>query len=303
MQFSYHPDVRAALDERRPVVALESTVISHGLPFPHNLEVTRKMMAEIKSRGVVPAVIALIKGCVKIGLDEREIAFLADPAEKHAICKVSRSDISAILSQGGSGATTVSGTMILAERAAIRVFATGGIGGVHRGAEHTFDISADLKELGRTPVVVVASGCKSILDIPKTIEVLETEGVTVLGYKTRTFPTFYTHESTFPLLHSCSDLESLLQAIQTHFDLNLGGLLIGNPIPESASLGAEIVDTLVEQALREAEELKIQGKEVTPFLLRRMSELSGGKTLEANKALLIHNAGVAADIALGLAEA
>jgi len=302
MQFDYHLDVRAALDERKPVVALESTVISHGLPFPHNREVTQKMIAEIESRGVVPAVIAIIKGSVKIGLGEEEIAFLADPEEKQNICKVSRSDIATVIARGNSGATTVSATMILAERAGIRIFATGGIGGVHRGAEHTFDISADLKELGRTPVAVIASGCKSILDIQKTIEVLETEGVPVLGYNTKTFPTFYARESGFPLLHSSFDLETLVMTIKTHFNLNLGGLLIANPIPEIASLETEVVNSLVERALREAEELKIQGKEVTPFLLKKVSELSDGETLEANKALLIHNAALAADIARQLAQ-
>jgi pseudouridine-5'-phosphate glycosidase len=292
-------EVEMALQERKPVVALESTVISHGLPFPYNLEVTEKMLTAVRESGAVPAIIALMDGHIKIGLSSSEVEALASSKN---VMKVSRADLAYCLAQKEIGATTVSGTMFCAHQAGIQVFATGGIGGVHRGAETTFDISADLTELARTPVLVVCSGAKSILDIPKTLEYLETQGVPVVGYKTNSFPLFYIGNSHYDLQKSEDSAEGIANLARIHWGLGLKGIVVANPVPSGDSLESKEIESFIDQAIEESHEKGVVGKSVTPFLLKRVSELSKGKTLKANKSLLVNNASAAGQIAVSLKE-
>jgi pseudouridine-5'-phosphate glycosidase len=300
LKLNIRPEVAAALDAGRAVVALESTVISHGLPYPHNLEIARRLEAIIREGGAVPATVAILGGQIRVGLDDTQIQHLATAS---AIAKVSRRDLGAVLARGGDGATTVAATMIAAALAGIRVFATGGIGGVHRGGETSLDVSADLAELGKSPVAVVASGAKAILDLPRTLEVLETHGVPVIGYGTDRFPAFFSRDSGLALDARAETPEAAAVIMAAHWDLGLaGGLLVCNPVPEAAALAPEEVAAWVEVALGEAEAAAIAGAEVTPFLLSRLNELSAGRTLAANIALLEHNGAVAAEIALAFAD-
>lgn len=292
-------EIEVALHEKKPVVALESTVISHGLPYPDNLEVTEKMLSAVRASGAVPAIIALMDGYIKIGLNSSEIEILAHSKN---VMKVSRADLAYCLAQRKMGATTVSATMFCAHQAGIRVFATGGIGGVHRGAETTFDISTDLTELAQTPVLVVCSGAKSILDIPKTLEYLETQGVPVVGYKTSNFPLFYMGNSQYDLQKNENSPEDIAHLAKIHWNLGLKGLIVANPIPFEDSLDSNEIDSFITQAIKESHKKGIAGKSVTPFLLKRVSELSKGKTLKANKSLLVNNARVAGKIAVSLQE-
>ena len=294
-----HEEVADALSEGRPVVALESTIIAYGMPYPANLETAGRVAAAVRAEGAVPATVGLAGGRIKVGLDA---AMIERFAHSQGIAKVSRRDFAPVLAGGGDGATTVAGTMIVAALAGIPIFATGGIGGVHRGAETTFDISADLTELARSAVAVVSAGAKAILDLPKTLEVLETEGVPVIGYGTSEFPAFYVRTSGLALDAQVDTPETAARAIHTHRSLGLGsGVLIANPIPAAAALKRHEVEHWIEQAIDEAEDAGIAGKDVTPYLLDRLQALSGDATLNANRALIEHNARVAAQIAVAYA--
>ncbi len=278
-------------------VALESTVISHGLPWPHNLSLARRLEQIIIEEGAVPRTIGIIAGRVRVGLSDEELEHLA---RARGVRKVSRRDLPVATAMGQDGATTVAATMYLAARAGIRVFATGGIGGVHRG--HPFDVSADLEELAQTPVCVVCAGAKAILDLPLTLEVLETKGVPVIGYQTDEFPAFYSRTSGLPVDQRVDTPEQVALLFRAQRELGLpGGMLVVVPVPREAELSQERVAPIIERALAEAEEREIQGKDLTPFLLARVAELSGGDALRANLALLENNARVAARIALALA--
>ncbi|MBY0281263.1 MAG: pseudouridine-5'-phosphate glycosidase [Alphaproteobacteria bacterium] len=289
--------VQKALQKNTPIVALESTVISHGLPYPDNLEITKKMMSAITEAGAVPAVIGLVDGYIHVGLDEDELELFATHKD---ILKISRADIAYCLSEKRLGATTVSATMLCAFYAGIRVFSTGGLGGVHRGAEETFDISADLTELSKTPVLVVCSGAKSILDIPKTLEYLETQGVPVIGYNTNHFPLFFTKESEYPLTGCLKSPEEITSLADINWKLGLTGMVVANPVPSIDSLEGSIVEKWIQMATLEAIQQGIKGKAVTPFILARIAELSVGKTMKANKSLLVNNAALAGKIAVSL---
>lgn len=292
------PEVREALENGKAVVALESTIISHGLPWPENLEMARRTEALIRSRGAVPATIAIMRGRPKIGLSALEVEELA--SEK-AVVKVSRRDIGRVIATSAFGATTVAGTMVLAHLAGIRVFVTGGIGGVHRGATQSMDISADLEELAQTPVAVVCAGAKSILDIGLTLEYLETRGVPVIGLDTDNFPAFYTRNSGYSV-DVRLDLPAVARTMKAHWDLGLsGGLVIANPIPADKALEPVFIDSIIARALHEAEAQEIRGKNITPFLLAKIKELSAGRSLEANLALVYHNAEKGADLAVAYA--
>jgi len=298
---SVRDDVAAALQRRAPVVALESTVIAHGLPRPHNLETARKMEAAVRASGATPATIGILDGKMVVGLTDNQLAFLAEAQD---VAKVSRSDVSAVLASGRPGATTVAGTMFIAARAGLHVLATGGIGGVHRGSENTSDISADLTELSRTPVAVVCSGAKAILDLPRTVEVLETLGIPVVGYATNEFPAFYSRESGLPLQHRVDSPEDAARLIRIQWDLGcLGkgsssGIVIVNPPPAESALARAEIESLIVGALQAAERAGIRGKSVTPFLLEEVGRTSRGNTLETNIALLTANARLAAKIAV-----
>jgi pseudouridine-5'-phosphate glycosidase len=294
---SFSPEVAAALAAHRPLVALESTVIAHGLPRPHNLELARRMEAIVRVQGATPATIALLGGQIKIGLTDEELHYLANA---NGVWKVSRRDFPVIATRKADGATTVAGTMIAAAWAGIKVFATGGIGGVHRG-DHT-DVSADLPELARTPVAVVCAGAKSILDLPATLEWLETAGVPVIGLGTDEFPAFYARSSGLRLEARADSIAEVAAMIQTKWDMGLsGGVLIANPIPEDAALPAGMINGAIEQALAAAEAEGVKGKAATPFLLARVAEITGGSSLRANMALLENNARVAAQLAAQIA--
>jgi len=289
------PEIADALAAGRPVVGLESTAISHGLPRPYNLETARNMEAAVRDEGAVPATIGLLEGRLIVGLSRAEIELLA--SAEH-VAKVSRRDLAAALSSKQPGATTVAATMIIAAQAGIHIFATGGIGGVHRGAQNSFDISADLPELALTPVAVVCSGAKVILDLPRTLEMLETLGVPVIGYGTKEFPAFYSRESGLALDARVDTPLDAARLIAMHWSLGLtSGIVICNPPPVESSLPRELIESLVESALQSAEAGGIQGKAVTPYLLDHLARASGGKTLHTNIALLINNARVAAQIA------
>ncbi len=293
-----HPEVASALAERRPVVALESTVITHGLPYPDNLVTAGAIEAAVRDGGATPATIAIIRGRVRLGLTAEELDYLATRPTA-AVRKCSRRDLPLALAREEDGATTVAGTMIIAHLAGIELFATGGIGGVHRG--HPFDVSADLTELGRTPVTVVCSGAKSILDLPLTLEVLETNGVPVIGYGTDELPAFFARASGLPVtvrLDSPAEVAAVIRARQT---LSLkSGLLVTVPAPETEALDAVEAEIAIAQATREADEQGIHGPEATPWLLGRLVELTGGGSLQANTALLRHNGRVAGQIAAAL---
>jgi len=289
------PEIADALAAGRPVVALESTAISHGLPRPYNLETARNMEAAVRDEGAVPATIGLLEGRLIVGLSRAEIELLA--SAEH-VAKVSRRDLAAALSSKQPGATTVAATMIIAAQAGIHIFATGGIGGVHRGAQNSFDISADLPELARTPVAVVCSGAKVILDLPRTLEMLETLGVPVIGYGKKEFPAFYSRESGLALDARVDTPLDAARLIAMHWSLGLrSGIVICNPPPVESSLPRELIESLVESALQSAEAAGVHGKAVTPYLLDHLARASGGKTLHTNIALLVNNARVAAQIA------
>jgi pseudouridylate synthase len=291
-----HEEVAAALADRTPVVALESTVISHGLPHPHNLETARGMEAAVRAGGAVPATIAVFNGKLVVGTSAGELAFLAESKD---VAKVSRADLASAVASGRVGATTVATTALIAVRAGIRVFATGGIGGVHRGVEETLDISADLTELARTPVAVVCAGAKAILDLPRTLEMLETLGVPVVGYGTNELPAFYTRESGLRLHCRVDSAEEAVRLMATQWGLGLSaGIVFANPPPADSALGRHELEGLIAKARASAAAEKIQGKRVTPYLLEALSKGSGGRTLTANIALLLNNARVAAEIAV-----
>ncbi|QBJ76867.1 pseudouridine-5'-phosphate glycosidase [Aquitalea sp. USM4] len=291
-----HPEVAAALAAGQPVVALESTIISHGMPYPQNVATALQVEAEVRAHGAVPATIAIIDGRLKAGLGADEIELLGKRGRE--VVKVSRRDLPFIVAGRQTGATTVASTMIIAAMAGIRVFATGGIGGVHRGAQHSFDISADLQELAQTPVTVVCAGAKSILDLGLTLEYLETHGVPVIGYQTATLPAFFTRESAFKVdyrLDSAADIAAVMQA---KWAMALkGGMVVANPIPQQFAMPSDKIDAAIEQALQEASDQGIGGKESTPFLLARVCELTGGNSLASNIQLVLNNARLAAAIA------
>ena len=295
-----HPDVAAALAAGHPVVALESTIISHGMPWPRNAETALAVEAVVREAGAVPATIAVIDGRLKAGLAPAQIERLG--REGLAVAKASRRDLPLLVAQGRTGATTVAATMIVAAMAGIRVFATGGIGGVHRGAERSFDISADLQELARTPVAVVCAGIKSILDLGLTLEYLETHGVPVLGYGTAGLPAFYSRDSGFAVDARLDTPAEVADVLRAKWALGLGGgVVIANPIPEAHAMPRERIDAAIAQALAEAAAQGVHGKASTPFLLARVAELTGGQSLEANIALVKHNARLAAEVAGALA--
>ena len=291
-----HPEVAAALAQGRPVVALESTIISHGMPYPQNVQTALAVEETVRENGAVPATIAILGGRLKAGLTREEIEYLGRQGQK--VTKTSRRDLAVLVAKGADGATTVATTMMIAHMAGIRVFATGGIGGVHRGAQTTMDISADLQELARTDVAVVCAGAKAILDLKLTLEYLETHGVPVLGYGTDELPAFYTRTSGLKVDYRVDSPQELAAILQVRRDLGLsGGILVTNPIPEAWSMDPAVINGAIDRAVAEAEELGITGKEVTPFLLAKVKELTGGDSLEANIALVKHNAALAAQIA------
>ena len=287
-------EVQAALEARQAVVALESTVIAHGLPSPHNLEVARAMESAIRAEGAVPATVGIHEGKIVIGLSAGEIEHLGTA---EAVLKVSRRDLAVALAMKQLGATTVAGTMLCASMAGIRFFATGGIGGVHRGAESSMDISADLTELARTPVLVVCAGAKSILDLDLTLEYLETQGVPVLGWQTDEFPAFYVRSSGRRLAHRVDDEESVAAIARTQWECNLHGLVVGCPIPEAYAVDPASLEAATEEALRLAKQQSIRGSATTPFLLAHVAQATRGESVEANKALLVNNARRAARFA------
>ncbi len=304
----FQPAVRAALDAQRPVVALESTVITHGLPWPENLELARRMESTVRAHGAEPATIAVLGGRVHVGLAEEQLEALAQaPQAGRAVWKVSRRDYPVVLAQGRDGATTVAGTMIAAHWAGIRVFATGGIGGVHRGAAGgalATDISADLPELARTPVLVVCAGAKAILDLPATLEWLETHGVPVVGYGTDEFPAFYSRESGLTLDARADTPAEAAAIARALWGAELsGGVLVCAPCPAEHARPRAEMERAIAQAVREAEAQGVRGKAVTPFLLARVAALTHGESKTANLALLLNNARVAAEIAQALAAA
>ena len=293
------PAVQKALDEGRPVLALESTIISHGMPYPQNLETARLCEAEARKHGVEPATVAIIHGKLCAGLTDEELEYLAKAGPK--VAKASRRDLPILAARGADGATTVAATMIVAAMAGIRVFATGGIGGVHRGAEVTMDISADLEELARTPVAVVCAGAKSILDLGLTLEYLETKGVPVLGYRTETLPAFYTDESDFKVDYRMESPEEIAAAVTAQRDMGYpGGMLITNPIPHQYAMPKDVIDAAINQALAEAKEQGVKGKATTPFLLARVCELTGGESLKSNIKLVLNNVALGAQIAAAM---
>jgi len=290
-------EVETALAGGKPVVALESTIITHGMPYPANLETALAVEAVVRANGAVPATIAVIDGKLHAGLEEDVIQRLAK-VEK-GIVKASGRDLAVAMVKGQTAGTTVSATMKIAALAGIPIFATGGVGGVHRGAEQTFDISADLTELGRTAVTVVCAGVKSILDIPKTLEVLETQRVPVMAYQSDDFPAFFTRSSGYPADHRMDSAEDIAKAMALHDALETGtGILVANPVPEADALSHDFIDGTIEDALNEAAEKGIARKELTPFLLARINELSEGRSLAANIALVKNNAALAAQIAV-----
>lgn len=293
------PEVKEALESGKPVVALESTIISHGMPYPQNVETARNVENIIRREGAVPATIAIIGGRFKVGLSSEEIEYFGRKGQK--ITKTSRRDLPMIAAKGLDGATTVASTMIIASMAGIKIFATGGIGGVHRGAETTMDISADLEELGRTDVMVVCAGAKSILDIGLTLEYLETKGVPVIGYGTDELPAFYCRESGFNVDYRVDSPEELAKAFKAKLDLGIhGGMLVGNPVPKEHAMAKTVADRAIDIAVQKAAEHNIKGKELTPFLLALVKEMTGGMSLEANIELVYNNARVAAKTAIAL---
>ena len=291
-----NPEVAEALAQGKPVVALESTIISHGMPYPQNVETALNVERIIRENGAVPATIAIIGGRLKAGLSAEEIEYFGKKGQ--AIAKASRRDLAVLCARGEDGATTVTTTMIIAHMAGIKIFATGGIGGVHRGAETTMDISADLEELGQTPVMVVCAGAKSILDLGLTLEYLETKGVPVIGFGTKELPAFYTRQSGFGVDYQIDTPEELAAAFKAQNDLGFkGGMLVANPIPEEYAMPLDTINAAIDQAIAECNEKGIHGKETTPFLLARVAELTGGNSLASNIQLVYNNAKVAAKTA------
>lgn len=296
--YRYSPEITQAIKQKAPLVALESTVLTHGLPYPENLELGQNMEAEVRQNGAFPATIAVIQGKIQIGLQSEQFDYLV---QAQNVRKISRRDFATAIAKGEDGGTTVAGTLIAAHAAGIRVFATGGIGGVHR--QPPFDISADLPELSKRPVVVVCAGAKAILDLPATLEYLETLGVPVVGYQTDEFPAFYSRESGLPVSVRCDTPEEIAKLAEPHWNLGLlSAILVVVPPPRDVALSAQDAENAIEQALHEAEEKNIRGQEVTPFLLGKVSELTGKKSLEANLALLLNNARLAAQIAVALSK-
>ncbi|WP_428648191.1 pseudouridine-5'-phosphate glycosidase [Roseibium sp.] len=294
----YNDEVRDALDAGKPVVALESTIITHGMPFPRNVETARQVEADIRAEGAVPATIALMDGKIMVGLSDADLDRLAQAED---VMKCSRADLTFALATGRYGATTVAATMMAAHAAGLKVFATGGIGGVHKGAELSFDISADLDELGRTPVCVVSAGAKALLDIPKTLEVLETRGVPVIAYGTKELPAFWSRSSGLEApysLNSAEEIGALLKMRERFTDH--GGLLVANPVPEADEIPRAEMTGYIDEAIRMAEAQNIKGKEVTPFVLGAILDLTNGRSLETNIALVRNNARLAARIAATL---
>lgn len=293
------PEVSAAVSVGKPVVALESTIISHGMPYPQNVETALKVEEIIRENGAVPATIAIIHGRLKAGLTSEEIEYLGKKGSQ--VNKASRRDLAVLVSRGADGATTVTTTMIIAHMAGINIFATGGIGGVHRGAETTMDISADLEELAHTPVMVVCAGAKSILDLGLTLEYLETHGVPVIGYGTDELPAFYTRKSGFGVDYRIDSPEELAAAFHTSLELGFsGGMLVTNPIPEAYSMDPQLINKAIDDAVAEAKAQGIHGKATTPFLLAKIKEITGGNSLDSNIQLVFNNARVAAKTACAL---
>ena len=294
----YSDEVADALQSKAPIVALESTIITHGMPFPQNVETARLVEQDVRDNDAVPATIAVIDGVLHIGLSDDQLVSLA---QRTNVAKLSRADLAVCISQGGTGATTVAATMIAAKAAGIEVFATGGIGGVHRGAELSFDVSADLQELAQTEVTLVAAGAKAILDLPKTWEVLETLGVPVIAFGQVTLPAFWSSTSEFAAPLRLDSAEEIARAVLTRGELGLpGGALVCNPIPKDAEIPADVIGPFIEQALSEDEASSVSGKAVTPFLLQRIFELTDGKSLTANISLVRNNARLASRIAKSL---
>lgn len=289
-------EIKKALSNNLPIVALESTIISHGMPYPQNKETALKVEQIVRDNGAVPATIAIIGGKIKIGLTENEIDYLAKSGTQ--IVKASRRDLPYLLSQKIDGATTVASTMIAASLAGIHIFATGGIGGVHRGASQTFDISADLQELANTNVAVICAGIKAILDLGLTLEYLETFGIPVLGYQTEELPAFYTQKSDFKVNYKMESPSEIAELLKTKWNLNLkGGVIIANPIPKDKELDFNVMKSAIDKALIQEKELGIKGKNSTPFLLGKVKELTGGLSLDANIELVYNNAKLASQIA------
>ena len=294
------PEVQTALAQGQAVVALESTIISHGMPFPQNVETALRVEAEVRVHGAVPATVAIVQGRLQAGLSVAQIERLGRAG--HAVTKVSRRDMGCVVAAGTDGATTVAATMRIAALAGIRVFATGGIGGVHRGAEQSFDISADLQELAQTQVAVVCAGAKSILDLPLTLEYLETQGVPVVGYQTEALPAFFTRESGCKVDYRLDSAQAIAAAMHAQWTLSLpGGMVVANPIPQAHAMERDTIDRAIAQALQEAAAQGISGKASTPFLLARVNELTGGDSLTSNIALVLNNARLASSIALAYA--
>ena len=291
-----HPDVEDAIKNKLPIVALESTIISHGMPYPNNIETALMVEDTVRSNNAIPATIAIINGRLKVGLSNKEIEFLAT---NNKVRKISRRDLAIAVSKKLSGSTTVASTMIIAKLAKIAVFATGGIGGVHRGAEKTFDISADLEELSKTNVCVVCAGPKAILDIGLTLEYLETKGVPVIGYKTSELPAFYSSKSGFNVDYRVDAALDIAEILKTKWDLSIkGGVLVANPIPIAFELESVMMNEAINEAITEANKEKIIGKEITPYLLSKVNEITQGKSLKANIKLIQNNAALAAKIAI-----
>lgn len=296
-----NPEVEQALKEGRPVVALESTIISHGMPYPQNKETALKVEEIIRAEGAAPATMAIIGGRLKIGCTPEDIEYLGKKGL--AVNKTSRRDLPILVAKKEDGATTVATTMILAAMAGIKVFATGGVGGVHRGAETTMDISADLEELAMTPVMVVCAGAKSILDLGLTLEYLETKGVPVIGYQTNELPAFYTSKSGFGVDYQLDSPEEIAAAFHVKQELGMkGGMLVTNPIPTQYEMAPEVINKAIDQAVWEAEEQGVKGKKITPFLLDRIQQITGGDSLNSNIQLVFNNARLAAKTAVALAK-
>lgn len=293
---SISAEVQEALKAGKPVVALESTIISHGMPYPQNVETALRVEQTIRDNGAVPATIAVIGGQLKAGCTPEEIEYLGQKGQ--AVIKASRRDLPVLIARKEDGATTVTTTMIIAAMAGIKVFATGGIGGVHRGAQQTFDISADLEELAQTPVMVVCAGAKSILDLGLTLEYLETKGVPVIGFGTDELPAFYTRHSGFKVDYRIDTPEELAATFKAKLDCGLkGGMLVTNPIPEQYSMPKDVIDAAINQAIKEMDEAGIHGKQCTPFLLAKVKDLTGGESLASNIQLVLNNARLAAQTA------
>ena len=296
----YSTEVASAKKNGSPIVALESTIISHGMPYPQNVEMAKKVEDIIRSEGAIPATIAIMNGKIKIGLSNEDLETLAKSPK---VDKVSRRDLAKVIAEKSMGATTVASTMICAEMAGIQFFVTGGIGGVHRGYEHTLDVSADLEELAQSNVNVICAGAKAILDLPRTMEYLETKGVSVVGFQTKVLPAFYTRTTNIALQEYVESEEALANIIHSKNQLNLkGGILIVNPIPVESSLDSAFINTITDEAIEQSVKDGIEGKDVTPYLLKTIVEKTDGKSLDANLALVYNNAKVGARIAKAYSE-